>query len=116
MDKIEVKGMRFHAFHGCHEGERKVGGRFEVDVCLSLNLDGFVREDEIGSTLDYVRVMETVEAEMRVPRKLIETVAASIARVLKSEFKQVDEVSVTVRKYNAPVRYELDHVSTTIHL
>jgi len=106
--------MRFHAFHGCHPAEQKVGGRFDVDVTLLLDFEGFERSDEIESTLDYVTVMEVVSEEMKAPKKLIETVAAHIGKRLKARFEEVSEVEVTVRKYQPPVKHELEYVSTTI--
>lgn len=114
MDKVEVKGLRFHAFHGCHPDEQKVGGKFEVDVELRVAFNGFEREDELESTPDYVKVMDVASAEMHKPRKLIESVAASIGKELKSCFPEVSEVLVTVRKFQPPVNHELEYVSATI--
>lgn len=114
MDKIEVKGMRFHAYHGCHPGERQVGGLFEVDVELAVDLAGFKRTDEITSTIDYVAVMHVVRDEMDQPKNLIEAVAASIGHRLRERFSQAREARVTVRKLSPPVGYEVDYVSTTI--
>ena len=39
MGIIRLKNMQFYGFHGVNESEKKLGGRFEVDVELNLSLN-----------------------------------------------------------------------------
>ena len=34
MARIQVMGLSFHAFHGCHPHEQRTGGVFEVDMIV----------------------------------------------------------------------------------
>ena len=38
MDKLRLKGLVFYAHHGCTEEERTLGGRYEVDCELWMDL------------------------------------------------------------------------------
>lgn len=37
MGVIEIEGMKFYAFHGHYETERRVGNNFRVDVKLETD-------------------------------------------------------------------------------
>ena len=38
MDKIILKGIRFHGYHGVAEAERQLGQKYEIDLELTTNL------------------------------------------------------------------------------
>ena len=113
MDKVDVKGLRFKGFHGCHAEERLTGGVFETDVTLSLDNSKAANSDQIGDAVDYVAVMDVVEHVMNVPKNLIETVANEIAKALLNRFPQCEDVVVTVKKLSPPVHHEVEYVSVT---
>ena len=35
MDKIILKGIRFHGYHGVAEAERQLGQKYEIDLELT---------------------------------------------------------------------------------
>lgn len=70
--------MRFHAFHGCFEKERKEGGEFFVDLHLRCAVAACIQSDALEDTLDLQEVYRAVAREMAVPSNLIEHAAARI--------------------------------------
>ncbi|MBT3648013.1 MAG: dihydroneopterin aldolase [Flavobacteriales bacterium] len=111
MDRIEIRGLRFKAFHGCHAEERLTGGVFETDIVILTDNTIPAKNDSIQEAIDYVEVMDIVKQIMGIPKNLIETVAADIADRMIEAFPRAEEVEVVVRKMAPPVHHELDYVS-----
>lgn len=101
VDRIVLEGMAFHGHHGVFEEEARFGARFVVDVELRCALP---ESDELSATVDYGRVYELVREEVTARRyRLIETLAAAIARrVLRAEAR-VRTATVRVHKPDAPL-------------
>ena len=78
MAKIALEGMRFHAYHGFYNEERKTGGYYTVDVYIEKGLPRGVFQDDLTDTVNYETVHFICKAAMKKPTKLIETVAARI--------------------------------------
>ena len=57
-DKIIVRGIRFHGYHGTSESERRVGQKYEIDAELICSLDTAGRTDSLEHTVDYAEVVE----------------------------------------------------------
>ncbi len=114
LDVIRLLNMTFYAFHGVDEAERKLGQRFEVDAELFLDLRRAGETDDLTQTVDYVRVYELIE-EIVIEHEyqLIETLAEEIAQSILKTFP-VEEVTVRVRKPNAPFRGICDAVEVEI--
>lgn len=114
MDRISISGIRALGIHGALEEEQTRPQPFEVDVALDLDLRGPGESDHLDDTVDYSAVAEAVvrvvESEQH---HLLERLATRIAEVCRAD-ERVDEVTVTVRKLQPPVRALLDHVSVTI--
>ncbi|HEX7000584.1 MAG TPA: dihydroneopterin aldolase [Trueperaceae bacterium] len=109
---IVLSGMEFHAFHGVHDYELKRGARFVVDLELSVTPPA---RDTLPDTVDYSRVFTVVKRIVTgEPFKLIESLAAAIARTVMAEEPGVHALVVRVHKPHAPlhgivrdVHYEL---------
>lgn len=114
MDRIIMKGMEFYGYHGLYPQEQTLGQRFIVDVELFLDLGQAGRADEPDYTVDYAGVSELVRAiiEGR-PRKLIESVAESVASGILEKFS-VREVLVRVKKPQAPLSHKFDWMAVEI--
>ncbi|MCG9968292.1 dihydroneopterin aldolase [Pelotomaculum terephthalicicum JT] len=114
MDKIIMEGMEFYGHHGLSPQEQTLGQRFIVDVELFLNLRQAGCFDEPECTVDYAGVSELVRAivEGR-PRKLIESVAESVASGILEHFP-VREVLVRVKKPQAPLPFKFNWMAVEI--
>jgi dihydroneopterin aldolase len=98
---ISLRGLRFFSRHGWHDEERLTGNTF--DVAVHLETSGSTGTDSLEGTTDYVRAYEIIAAEMAAPRKLLETLARSIADRLHEEFNSVRLITVSIQKLTAAI-------------
>lgn len=101
---ISLDRLKFHAHHGVFPQETAVGNEFIVDLSVTIPYDESVKEDNLGSTVSYAGLYEIVAEEMGKPRKLLETVADSIADRICSTWPQVSEGFITISKSTPPIK------------
>lgn len=115
LDRLALRGLRARGRHGVHDHERAEGQAFVVDAVLGLDTGPAAAGDDVSRTVDYgglaARLVGVVEGE---PVRLIETLAAHLAEECLAE-PRVQEVEVTVHKPEAPVPFQLEDVTVTIH-
>lgn len=110
MDRITLKNLRFRAFHGVFENEKKRGNDFEVDVVLSCDLSASADSDNLEHTVDYAVVAQTVQEVMQSASvDLLETLLYRIGALLQERFAQVQHIEVSVRKMNPPMSPACDY-------
>lgn len=115
MDTISLNGIAFFGHHGHTAEEQAAGGRYSVDVQLALDLTKPSQTDRLEDTLDYRRANELVKQIGQTRRfHLVEGLAGAIADALLKEFPQVQEIRITVRKYDPRMPGAIDHVSATL--
>ena len=114
MDKLAILGMVFHAYHGVHVEEARLGQRFLIDVELFCDTQAAGLNDDLCDAVNYGAVYKTVAAAVTEARyNLIEALAAAIARAILGNYP-VDEVLVRVRKPQAPIAGVFDTVQIEI--
>jgi len=113
--KIELTGMRFHAYHGCLEQERRDGNEFVVDFSCNVEMEQAAKTDNLSYTVDYSKVYEVVAAQMAIPSNLLENVAYRIVRAIAEAFPQIESFEVKVSKKNPPVAGEAEWSSVTLN-
>ncbi len=102
-DRIVLHDMVFQGRHGVLEQEQREAQPFHVDVELGLDLRPAGVDDDLARTIDYGTVFETCQSIVESTSfRLIEALAEAIAQELLADFP-VDEVTVRVRKPNAPI-------------
>ena len=105
LDRVFLERIRCYGYHGVNPEERILGQRFEVDVSLSANLRPAGMSDDVADTISYSAVYRLVNEIVEGPSKnLIESVAEEIAMRLMETFSLAQDVTVTVRKPDAPVK------------
>jgi dihydroneopterin aldolase len=98
---IELKALRFYAYHGWLEEEALVGNEFEVSI-----VGTFAAKDNIASineTVDYVAVYDLVKTIFLQREKLLETVAQKTAAAIHSRFPKIEELQITITKLKPPI-------------
>ena len=100
---IELEEMRFWAFHGCLESERRNGNLFLVDFRGELDMRKAAGCDYLEDTVNYGLVYDLVKEVMRVPSDLLENVAGRIVRRIAERFPEFVRFSVRVSKRRPPV-------------
>jgi len=115
MDVICVRGMRFFAYHGFFEEERKLGQRFVVNLWLHLDLRPVGQSGNLHDTVDYGSAYEVVRQVVEgEPVQLLEVLAERIANRLLASYGKLEGVVVEVEKPGAPVPGVLDTVAIRI--
>ena len=99
---IELKSMKFYAYHGVGPQEQQVGNLFIVDLLLTVNVIQAIESDSLDDTVNYAEVYDVVKSEMEQPSKLIEHVAGRIVKALKIRFPKIEHVQIKLAKLNPP--------------
>jgi dihydroneopterin aldolase / 2-amino-4-hydroxy-6-hydroxymethyldihydropteridine diphosphokinase len=114
-DRISVKNLCLHGFHGVYPEERKLGQKFFVDIDCRLDLAACAGEDDYSKAVCYGALCDlAAEISGLGPYNLIETLGVRIAEAVLARFDPVGEVRVRVRKPSAPIAAALDHVEIEI--
>ncbi len=114
---VRLVNAVFYAHHGVMQEEHRIGGRFEVDVAMDLDVDAAAMEDDLSKTVDYERVYAFIKEVMLANTfYLIEKIAYTIAHEVLDHYTIVVAVEVTVRKPNPPVGGPCDRADVTYRL
>ena len=115
-DKIQLKSMVFHGFHGVAAAEQELGQRFVVDLEVERSLRAAGLSDNLSDTVSYAHLFRAAREVVEGPsRRLLENLAEAIATAVLERF-DVDSVRVRVMKPSAPIRGAiLDHAGVEIY-
>lgn len=112
--QIQLEGMSFHAYHGCYEQERLVGGLFEVELRLLVDLGHTAQEDDLSKAVNYQQVYEVVEEQMKVTQHTLERATMNIIEALRKAFPQIRKVRCKLSKMAPPLGGKVERASVTI--
>jgi dihydroneopterin aldolase len=115
MATIALKGMRFYAFHGYYEFERRIGNNFVVDVDAQVEIKGDPN-DNIDKTLNYEEIYKITDRYMQKKYLLLEGLAYDIGVEIKAFDSKVKSVKVVLTKLNPPVGGKVDKAQVTIEI
>ncbi len=99
---IELKDVRFFAFHGCYELERKVGTDFIVNLKVWYKPKP-ATDFQLNDTVNYVSLFELVKKEMQVPTALLETLISKMEVSIHNQFPEIKEMEISITKQNPPI-------------
>jgi dihydroneopterin aldolase len=113
-DCIRIQNMTFYGYHGVDAEERRLGGRFSLDVELYLDLEPAGATDDLSLTVNYQAVYDLVHRVHDAhPYQLLEALAHDVAQALLKEFP-MEEVVVRVRKHSVPLQGLIDYAEVEI--
>ncbi len=111
---VRLVNAVFYAHHGLTQEEHRIGGRYEVDVAMELNIEEAAQSDALEKTVDYEGVYHLVRKVVTGNKfYLIERLAYRIAHQVLEAFPIVEAIEVTVRKPNPPVGGACDRAEVT---
>jgi len=113
---IQLHDMRFYAYHGVMEQERRVGGQYLVTLCVKSDLSRAVVSDSVADTVNYAALYEVVAREMAQPSQLLEHVAGRVAQRVLDVFPQVEQLSIRITKCNPPMGADCQGASVTLEV
>lgn len=99
---IELKGLRFFAYHGLYAEEHKTGNEFEITLSVSYQPPaGMITS--LRDTVNYVQLYELLKAEMQKPRELLETLVMEVTEVIHLSFHRIKKVEIEITKLHPPI-------------
>ena len=116
LDKIIMKDMAFFGYHGVMKEERALGQKFIVSIELSLCLKEAGKTDDINKTVSYAEVYDLVKKLVEnVKFMLLEALSENIASIILKDFQMVSEVSVEIKKPEAPIPGIFNYMAVKIN-
>lgn len=114
-DIITIKDLEIFAFHGVNPEEKEQGQRFTVTAEMTTDVREAAADDDIDETVSYSAVAKLILKEFTAAKyDLIETAADRVAAAVLGAFPRVEEISVTVKKPDAPMKAVFDYVAVTV--
>lgn len=103
MFTIHLHHLKFFAYHGLYEEERKAGNNFEMDVDVVADIPGTITKLE--QTVDYAEVYAVIAERMKQSTPLLETLVHDLAEKIHDYDNRVKSVSITIKKLSAPIKF-----------
>ncbi|RDX68517.1 Dihydroneopterin aldolase 1, partial [Mucuna pruriens] len=114
-DKLILRGLLFHGFHGAIAEERKLGQKFLVDVDAWMDLKAPGISDRLSDTISYTDIYDIAKEVVEgPPQNLLEFVVQKIAVTILRNHEQVSAVRVKVGKPQVAVRGPVDYLGVEI--
>lgn len=99
MAKLKITGLSIKTKIGIHAWEQKIDQTVRLDIEFPLDLSNEIQE--IGQTIDYATVCETITAFIETNRfELLEQLAQRVGNLLLEQFKPAS-INLTASKPNA---------------
>jgi 7,8-dihydroneopterin aldolase/epimerase/oxygenase len=103
MFTIHLHHLKFFAYHGLYEEERKAGNNFEMDVDVVADIPGTITKLE--QTVDYAIVYAIIDERMKQPTALLETLVHDLVEKIHNYDNRIKSVSISIKKLSAPIKF-----------
>jgi dihydroneopterin aldolase len=114
-DRIFIKGLSLHAFHGVMAYEAKVGQTFTIDLDLDIDLSDAAHSDKVNDTVSYAHVATCASEAFCSQRfRLIEAAASRVADAILAAFPRVRLVDRHRDRTHAPIAATFSDVGVTL--
>lgn len=110
MRKIKINNLKVHANHGCMNEETLIGGDYLINISLEYDFSLCAQTDNLEDTVDYVRIANLAKEEMKITKKLIETVVEKIVEKIKHVSEKINFISVSIQKINPPIDNNVESI------
>lgn len=115
MDKIIVKDLKVFAYHGVNPEETQYGQNFLLDITAQVDISTPCRTDNIENTVSYAAIIKTVRRTMQKKNcRLLEHAAQRVSDALFAEFRQIEALTITLKKPDAPIKADFGWVAVEI--
>ncbi|MEW6087798.1 MAG: dihydroneopterin aldolase [bacterium] len=114
MDKIVLKDMVFHGFHGTKDFEKEIGQKIVITIELFLDLKKSGKTDSLKNTVDYQEIYKLIN-NVQAGKKynLLEALAETIAdEILK--IGVINKLYLQIKKPQVLLGGQLDYVAVEI--
>lgn len=115
MDKIKISNLEVFCNHGVFKEENVLGQKFLISAVLYTDTRMAGASDDLTKSIHYGEVSENINRFMKENTfQLIETVAEKLARHLLLTTKNLEKISLEIKKPWAPIGLPLETVSVEI--
>lgn len=116
MDKILIRDLKIFAYHGVNPEEKRDGQNFIFDIDLSVNMTKACHSDNVEDTVSYAKVIKTVNRVCTAEKyDLLERLAQVVSDAILAEYPDVFDVTITLKKPEAPMKADFGFVGVTIY-
>ncbi|MCM1114850.1 MAG: dihydroneopterin aldolase [Clostridium sp.] len=116
MDKILIRDLKIFAYHGVNPEEKEDGQNFVFDIDLSVNMTKACHSDDVNDTVSYAKVIKTVTRVCTAEKyDLLEKAAQVAADAIFDEYPDVFNLSITLKKPEAPMKADFSWVGVQIY-
>ncbi|CAJ1881905.1 unnamed protein product [Sphenostylis stenocarpa] len=114
-DKLILRGLSFHGYHGAKPEERKLGQKFLVDIDAWMDLRAAGKTDHLSDTVSYTAIYDIAKEVIEgSPHNLLESVAQKIAITTLTNHKEIFTVRVKLGKPHVAVIGPVDYLGVEI--
>ena len=113
---IELKQLRFFAYHGLYKNEKELGGQFEVDLAVSFYPAGS-EIHSIANTINYEHLFDFLKTEMQNPALAQYELLISYLKIFlitASRLKAEQEPKVLQSTYDSKEPFILQNLKNAI--
>jgi 7,8-dihydroneopterin aldolase/epimerase/oxygenase len=103
MGIIALEGLEFFAYHGAYLEEQKIGNRYSVDINISTDFTTAAETDRLKETVNYEDVYNSIKDVMHQKHRLLEHIGHSIIAKIRAQYPYIQQVEVSVSKFNPPI-------------
>ncbi len=103
--KLTINNAEFYAYHGVKSEEKKLGGKFQVDLDMYYNPTSAIVNDDVNYALNYEEALYVIQQIIIDENyNLIETLANDMLQAIFEKFDPLEKATIRVRKYNVPIQ------------
>lgn len=115
MDKIKIKDLEVYCNHGVYKEENVLGQKFLVSATLYTDTRLAGNKDDLTKSIDYGTICHKITQFLKEHTyQLIEAVAEQLAKFLLLEIKNLEKISLEIKKPWAPIGLPINAVSVEI--
>ncbi|KAI3944111.1 hypothetical protein MKW92_037313 [Papaver armeniacum] len=114
-DKLMLRGLKFHGYHGVLPEEKTLGQKFVVDMDAWADLREAGKSDNLDHSVSYAELYNIVKDVVEGPgHNLLESVAHLIATKTLTTYSQISTVRLKLGKPHVSVQGPVDYLGVEI--
>jgi 7,8-dihydroneopterin aldolase/epimerase/oxygenase len=113
--QIHINNAVINAYVGIYDAEQQHTQPIKINVKASMHIHEFENE-KLDTTINYEKVWQIIEKCFQQKWQLLESVAQTITKEIKSNYPTAFSISTTLVKLNAPIQHFNGEVGVTYYL
>ena len=105
VQRVALKDVKFHAFHGYYPQEQLIGCNFLVDAEVTFAPKG--DSEDLNETVNYEVLNQLITEEMQQCQKLLETLVLNMITKIRNLYPFILTAKVGITKLNPPMTGEV---------